>query len=547
MTAQLFTDATVFTADGQYPAAEAFAVEGGRFVAVGSETEVRAELERRGVTKVESHSLGGRFVLPGIVDSHTHLAMFGEALGKVQLRDCRTLAEIQERLLTAREANPEAKRILGVSWLFDAVGEVHPTRQMIDEVIADIPVYLDANDLHSAWVNTAALEEMGIDAETPDPIGGEIARDADGHATGMLYETACTQYVWGFLGAQTTSEETIAHLETAFAGYLADGVTSVTDMALEAGSVAGLRAILARDGRLPFPVTGHWLIEPSGDTAQDLAVVAEAVRLREELERSGEAEWFRIAGMKFIMDGVIDACTAAMRAPYANGTNAEPIWHYEPACPVAEAADAAGLQLAMHAIGDRASEIALDVIEHCIEQNGERPRRHRLEHLESVTEETIERMGRLGVTASMQPVHCDPAVMPNWKAVLGDERQELGFPWHWLRKHGLHYALGTDAPTAPHYPLPNLYISLTGKSSLDPSLDAYHPERAFDPADALVAFTRGGAYAGEFEQSRGSITPGLQANFAVLDVNPLTADPERLLGSTVLATYVQGVLAFEAG
>lgn len=546
MTAQLFTDAVVFTADRDRLHADAFAVQDGVFVAVGTDAEVRAELDRRGIRDVEETGLDGAFALPGIVDSHAHLAMFGEALGKVQLRDCASLQEIRARLREARAAKPEARRILGVGWLFDAVGDAHPTAAMIDAAVPDVPVYLDANDLHSCWVNSAALAELGITSSTPDPIGGEIARDADGRATGMLYETACTQYVWGFLSAQTTPDELVTRLETAFGGYLADGVTTVTDMALTQAEVAGMRGILARDGRLPFPVTGHLLVEPSGDTATDLAVVEETVRLRDELARTGEDEWLGVAGMKLIMDGVIDACTAAMRAPYANGSNCDPIWSYEAACPVAAAADAAGLQIAMHAIGDRTSEIALDVLEHCIRTNGERARRHRVEHLESVTEQTIERMARLGVVASMQPVHCDPAVLSNWKAVLADERQELGFPWQWLRAHGVAYALSTDAPTAPHQPLPNLYIALTGKSALNPSLDAYHPERAFSPEDALVAFTHGGAYAGGFEERRGRIAPGLEANFVVLDTDPLTAAPEELLSASVRATYVRGGSAYVA-
>ncbi|MFT3799359.1 amidohydrolase [Microbacterium sp.] len=547
MTAQLYTDAAVFTADRDRLAAEAFAVADGVFVAVGTDAEVRAELDRRGIRDIDETRLDGAFVLPGIVDSHAHLAMFGEALGKVALRDCRSLAQIQERLRDARAAAPAAKRILGVGWLFDAVGEARPTAEMIDAVVSDLPVYLDANDLHSCWVNQAALAEMGICADTPDPIGGEIARDAEGRATGMLYETACTQYVWGFLAAQTTPDELVVRLERAFAGYLADGVTTVTDMALTAAEVAAMRGMIARDGRLPFPVTGHMLIEPSGDTDTDLALVAATVRLRDELAASGDDEWLRVVGMKFIMDGVIDACTAAMRAPYADGSNCDPIWSYEAACPVAAAADAAGLQIAMHAIGDRTSEIALDVLEYCIRRNGERARRHRVEHLESVTEDTIARMARGGVVASMQPVHCDPAVLSNWKAVLADERQERGFPWQWLRAHGVAYALSTDAPTAPHQPLPNLYIALTGKSVLDPALDAYHPERAFTPEDALIAVTQGGAYAGGFEALRGRIASGLEANFVVLDTDPLTADPEALLAASVRAVYVRGQLPRRSG
>ncbi|MBK0419584.1 amidohydrolase [Leucobacter sp. CSA1] len=538
----IYRNAAVFTGSADEALQEAFSVEGGRFQAVGSEAEVR---EAAGPDAAEV-DLGGGFVSPGVIEAHAHLAMFGESLGKVQLRDCKSLGEIQQRLIEAREANPEAPRILGVSWLFEAVGDVHPTAAMIDEVLPDVPVYLDANDLHSAWVNSAALAELGITRETPDPVGGEIARDEHGEATGLLYETAAMSYVWDFLDSTVTDEKRVEFLDSAFAAYLAAGVTGATDMSLNAADVAAIRRILARDGRLPFAITGHWLLQPSGDTAEDLAAVERVVGLRDEVAAAPGAEWFRIVGVKFIMDGVIDACTATMRAPYANGSNCDPIWNEERVFPVAAAADAAGLQIAMHAIGDRTSEIALDAIEHCIAVNGERERRHRIEHLESVADTTIERMARLGVTASMQPVHCDPAVLDNWKSVLGDERAETGFPWQKFRSAGVRLALGTDAPTAPYEALPNLYIALTGGSAIDPSLPPYHPERVFRPAEALSALTAGAAYAGETDGVNGRIAAGLRADFALLDVNPLEAEADRLLTARVQQTFVAGESAYEA-
>ncbi|PRI11274.1 amidohydrolase [Leucobacter massiliensis] len=540
MPTTIYRNATVFTADAApFPAVvDAFAVTDGRFSAVGSLDEVRTAVS--GAEALAELDLGGAFVSPGIIDSHSHLTGFGNALSKVQLRDCGSLDEIQQRLLAAREADPEAPRILGISWLFDAIEGGKPTAAMIDEVLPEVPAYLDANDLHSVWVNSAALREMGITRDTPDPIGGEIARDENGDATGMLYETAGTQYAWNFLEAQHTEADTVRALDLAFETYLGVGVTGATEMSLNAPQVAALRAIVARDGRLPFPITAHWIIEPSGDTARDLAAVEGIVRLRDEIAASDAAPWLRIAGVKLIMDGVIDACTATMRAPYANGSNAEPIWNAERVMPVVAAADRAGLQIAMHAIGDRTSEIALDAVEQAIRENGPRPRRHRIEHLESVADTTIARMAELGVTASMQPVHCDPAVLDNWKAMLGDARGEAGFPWHKFREAGVALTLGTDAPTAPHEPLPNLYIALTAGSVLSPELPPYHPERVFTPAEALTALTAGGAYAGEMEDSCGRVSVGLDANFIVLDVNPLEAAPSALLGARVLSTYVRG-------
>lgn len=544
MSTTIYRNGTVFTAETGSSPAEAFAVTDGLFAAVGSLSDVRAAVgavtgdpATNGVAEID---LDGAFVAPGIIDSHTHLTMFGEALGKAQLRDCTSIAEIQERLLEWRRAHPDAPRVLGVSWMFDAVEGGRPTAAMLDEVLPDIPVYLDANDLHSVWTNTAGLAELGIDRDTPNPIGGEIARDGNGDATGMLYETAGTQFAWDFLSRATTQEDKVGFLENAFAAYLESGVTGATDMALNESDVDAIRALIARDGRLPFPITAHWILEPSGDTEQDLAGVARVAALRDLLAASEDSRWFRIAGVKFIMDGVIDACTATMRAPYADGSNCEPIWSAERIMPVAAAADAAGLQIAMHAIGDRTSEIALDAIEHCIRVGALRPRRHRIEHLESVTDATIERMGELGVTASMQPVHCDPAVLANWKAMLGDDRQEQGFPWQKFREAGVPITLGTDAPTAPHEALPNLFIALTGGSAITPSLPAYHPERVFTAEEALTALTAGGAYAGEMDQTSGRIRAGLHANFIVLDVDPLTADPSALLEAKVQQTFVLG-------
>ncbi|MEJ6489673.1 amidohydrolase [Leucobacter sp. USCH14] len=547
MTTTLYRNAVVFTADPTpeqpNPIAEAFAVENGRFAAVGSVEDVRTAVGGiaggAGSQEVVEVDLEGRFVAPGFIDSHTHLVGFGESLGRVQLRECASLAEMQQRLVAAREADPTAPRVLGSGWLFDAI-EGRPTADMLDEVLPDVPVYLDANDFHSTWVNSAALRELGITGETPDPVGGEIVRDAAGDATGLLLETAGTQYAWAFLRSQTTEEDVVAALDRAFAAYLEAGVTGATEMSLNAAEVDGLRAIVARDGRLPFSITAHWILEPTGDAARDLEGVERIVQLQHDIADGPLADWVRVAGVKFIMDGVIDACTATMIEPYADGSNAEPIWTAERILPVAEAADRTGLQIAMHAIGDRTSQIALDVVEHCVRANGPRPRRHRIEHLESVADDTIARMGGLGVIASMQPVHCDPAVLDNWKAQLGDERQELGFPWQKFRAAGVDITLGTDAPTAPHEAIPNLYIALTGASVLAPERAPYHPERAFAPADALTALTAGGAFAGEMDDATGRIRPGLNADFIVLDVNPLEASPAALLESRVRSTTVRG-------
>lgn len=543
MSRTIYTNARVFTANRPGDGAEwaeALVVDGERLAYVGDAVGA-AELLASGA-EAEVVDLEGRLVLPGFLDVHTHLHMLGDALGRVQLRDARDLAEIQARLVAAREAAPDAPRVLGVSWLFDSVPNSAPTRQMIDEVLPDVPVYLDANDLHSTWVNGAALAELGITRDTPDPIGGRIGRDAAGEPDGMLYETAAQYFVWRFLAETRTDADRDAAAERAFEAYLATGVTGAADMAFGELELASLRRLAERrGGTLPLHFVAYWLIDNTGDDEQNLAQVARAV----ELSQSVEHPWLRIAGIKLITDGVIDACTAAMNAPYADGTNEDPIWPFERMAPVVAAADAAGLQVALHAIGDLASDSALDAVEHAIAANGERPRRHRVEHLEYASPGTAERMARLGVTASMQPVHCDPAILDNWIARLGDERADRGFAWPEFRDAGALLAFSTDAPTAPHLALPNLYIAATRKSALDPSLPTPYPQYALPLGEAIGHATRDAAASICEEDVRGRLATGLAADFAVLDADPFAEGDEALLRAQVVRTVVGGRTVFE--
>lgn len=533
-----YVNGRIFTADPDPTAAwaEGFVIDGETIVHVGSVDDA-PEVDK-------TVDLGGRLVLPGFTDAHTHLLMTGAALGQVPLTASRSLEEIQTLLREARADDPSATVLRGRGWLFDSVPGGTPTAAMIDAVVSDIPVYLDANDYHSCWVNSAALAELGITRDTPDPLGGHIAKDAAGEPTGLLYETAATQYAWARRDAATTDADRDVDAERVVAAYLATGVTGAIDMAFdEFGLDAFRRAQERHGGELPIRVAAHWIVNNTGDEAANLAQVARAA----ELARSASTPWLRIVGIKLILDGVIDACTAALRHPYADGTNAEPIWPIEQLKPVVAAADAAGLQVAQHAIGDYASEIALDAIEHAVAVNGERLRRHRIEHLEYAAPGTAERMARLGVTASMQPVHSDPAIFGNWAEMLGDDRVDRAFPWPEYEEAGALLAFSTDAPTAPHDALANMYVASTRASALDRSVPATHPHFALPLAAAIGHATRDAAASVGDGAWRGRIAPGFAADLVVLDTDPFAEGTASLLEARVIETIVAGRSRYRAG
>ncbi|WP_371029654.1 amidohydrolase [Pseudoclavibacter sp. JSM 162008] len=521
--------------------ASAFVVRDGAFAFVGDEADARAFAAEPDVTV----DLGGQLVLPGITDAHTHLVMMGEALGQVGLTDARDLAEVQRLLAEARAADPDARVLRGRGWLFDSIPGGAPTAAMIDEVVADVPVYLDANDYHSCWVNSAALRELGITRETPDPSGGRIERDADGEPNGMLYETAAVEYAWVQRDLAMTDADRDAAVERVLAAYSEAGVTGVVDMALNEVALDALqRAADRREGQLPLRVAAHWLVSNADDDVANLEQVERARALAEQ----HTSPWLRVVGIKLILDGTIDACTAAMSQPYSDGSNADAIWPVERLFPVVAASDAAGLQVAMHAIGDAASTMALDALEHAFEANGAIERRHRIEHLEYAAPGTAERMADLGITASMQPVHADPAILDNWIAQLDDDRVERGFAWHEYEDAQATLAFSTDAPTAPYGPLANLYVAATRESALDPSFPAAQILGRTVPIErAIVHATRDAAASVGDADWRGEIREGLAADFFVVDTDVLSEPAASLLTARTVLTVVAGRVTFEAG
>ncbi|MFD5214366.1 amidohydrolase [Microbacterium sp. NPDC058345] len=530
----VYLGGNVFTATSRRWAT-ALVVQDGTLVYVGDDDTAR----RLAGTDATVTDLGGATVLPGFVDGHAHVINTGESAQHVDLWGASSLDDIQRAIAAFAAAHPELPRIRAHGWRHDVVGG-QPTRQMLDAAVPDRPVYAQAFDFHSVWLNSAALAEVGIDSDTVSPPGGAVHTDAAGDPTGYIDEIAMHRLVYPVLDGFVTADNRDRALREALAGYRASGVTAATDMSLDGVDLAAF-ARAESAGELTARVSAYWFVAPTGDVEQNLAQVREAARHAQQ----HASDRLRVVGIKVMIDGTIDGCTAAVSRPYVTGVGADPIWSLDELAPVVTEADALGIRVAMHAIGDEAVRIAVGAVERAIATNGPRERRHRIEHLEIAEQADVERLAALGIVASMQPVHCDPAIQENWRAMLGDDRVERGYPWPYVTQAGGRLAFGTDSPTSPHPPLRNMFIAATRRSAIDPTLPANIPAFALPLADAIEHATRDAAWACGAEHLYGTLEAGRSADFVVLDRDVFARPVDELLATTVVRTVVGGVTVHE--
>ncbi|KAI9151318.1 putative amidohydrolase YtcJ [Paramyrothecium foliicola] len=464
-------------------------VRHGKIAAIGSHDDVvTSELP-----DVEVHDLNQRVVLPGFIDGHMHLLLLGQSLRKVDLFKCQNLGQIKSTIKSFALANP------------------------------DLPTIL------------SAIEVLQI-ADMPDPAGGKIYRKPDGTPTGLVDEGAMMSIIWPFQARSAPKAERIEAIRAATSEYNAAGYTGVVEMAMDEEAWDALVTLKAAEPDFPLRVAAYWLIKPTTDFEANSKQVQRAIELSKLYNAANNPD-LKIVGIKLICDGIIDACTAFLSEPYGPALgHPAPIWEAQYLDAVVKEADAGGIQVALHAIGDATVKMAIDAIE----KFGTPGRRHRIEHLELVSPRDAQRLGELGLTASIQPVHADPSILQDWPKLIGEDRCKRAFAYRDFADAGALMAIGSDSPTSPWLPMHNLYIATTRKSSRKPGYEngkTVNEHMRLGLCESIVAATGGAARSVFSEDRTGSLAVGKLADFIVVDME---FEPETLLQAKVEETWFEG-------
>jgi len=534
MATTIFKNARIFTgSDNTFQ--QAMMIHGHQILYVGPEGD--NAITRAKSSGAREIDLNNRIVVPGFIDSHVHILDFALSQRRLNLLSCKSLENIRETIRGYAQKYPELERLVCKGWVQSSTGGL-ALASMLDDLDRR-PIYIQANDLHSIWCNTAALRELGAE-NMPDPPGGMIHRDENGKPSGLLSESAHLCVALPFLTSVVSIEEKLTALKDAIKAYTSAGYTGMIDMAMNEEDWEVLKLFRQRHaGELPFHIAAHWIVPYSEDMDAVFGHVDRAIELHREFHPS-TSPTFCIVGIKLIADGVVDGCTAALSQPYTNTTDPVAlIWPTPALQAVTQKATAAGLQCAVHAIGDAAVKEAIDALSTSSQAQPNRSPRHRIEHLELTSPEDAKRLGQLGITASVQPVHSDPALFRAWPGLIGQHRCGRAFAYKEFLEGGANMALGTDAPTAAHLALPNLYNATTRKSSIEPECEeTVNAHFGLELAKAVEAATTGAAYSRFAERWTGSLRKGLNADFVVLDMDWRA---EGLLKARVAQTWYRGV------
>ncbi len=538
----IYTGVVVTSSSHEIKRADAMAIRGDRIMAVGRENEI---LELKGPqTKVVD--LGGHFVMPGFNDAHVHLAEAGLQRLSVNLVGVKSLAEFRDRIRARAQKAEPGEWIVGGGWDHTLWPEKKlPSRLDIDEVTSDHPVFLQRIDGHIAVANSRALQLANISSRSSNPPGGQIDRDAAGQPTGIVRETA-RRMVAAVIPAPNHDQQRRG-LEAGLQELAQWGVTSIQDYSNAEDSQLCWEEFqvleeLEREGKLTARVT-EWLA--FDDPLETLQAHRAAHPQSDKMLHTGMLKGF--------MDGSLGSRTAAMFEPFADDPKNSGLARYDQSklTQMTKERVNAGFQIGFHAIGDRGVQMALDAFAEAEKEarqkkvkaaDGEEDFRLRIEHAQVTTPAQVAQFKELNVIASMQPSHVLTDM--NWAVDrLGAKRAAHSYMWAEFVTQGVPLAFGTDYPVEPVSPFRGLYAAITRMS--EDGKKQYFPEQKLTMEQAIRAYTIGSAFADFADQQKGTLGPGVLADFVVLDRDVTSADPASVLGTKVLRTVVAGQTVYE--
>jgi len=528
----IVTNAKVWTVDKSLPTAQAVAVLGDRIVAVGSIGEVDSWRGPR--TRVID--AGGKLLLPGFNDSHVHFVSGGQQLDNVQLKDVTDPKEFTRRIAERVKVTPSKEWILGGNWDETKWNPPSlPTKDLLDPVTPNTPVFVSRYDGHMGVANSLALRLAGITDETPDPPGGTIVRDKNGHATGALKDAA-TGYIYKVV-PPLSHEEHVRVVKRALAYAASVGVTSVQHMSADYSDIAVYSELLQR-GEL----TARIYAAPSITGVDDQAKLG--------LRHAFGGPYLRIGALKAFADGSVGSRTAYFYEPFLNDGGNRGLLSDE-MHPIAQmrermmSADSAGLQLCTHAIGDEGISTILDLYAELMKAHGDLDRRLRIEHAQHMAAKDFDRFAQLHVIASVQPYHAidDGRFVESY---IGHDRASRTYAFRTFLNHGVRLAFGTDWEVAPLDPVLTIYAAVTRATLDGKNPNGWFPEQKLSVAEAVEAYTMGSAYAEFQENEKGSITPGKLADMVLLSEDIFTISPVQIRDVKVLKTFVGGRVVWDA-
>ncbi len=535
MIINLYLNGTIYTLDAAQPRAQAMAIDSasGRILAVGSDDEVR----RVGDRHAQVYDLRGKTVLPGFIDAHIHLLMEAYRSHNINAGQCASEDEVAQLVRQRAALTPPGQWILGGQWNKGLwPGQHFPTRASLDDAAPQHPVALWSKDGHLLWVNSLALQRAHISAETPEPSNGAILRDSDGNPTGVLQEQEATSLVYNVIDRHDPA--LTRHLvEAKLKELQRGGITSIHD--IEDNEAFRLFQQLRDDGVLNTRVQ---MILPR-HVLPELRAVG--------LQAGFGDDMLRLGGIKIFADGTLGSQTAAMLDSFEGNPDNRGILAI-PEQEMSETVSAAaemGISIAIHAIGDRAARMALNSIELAQRQladSGATAKtsklRYRLEHVQLIAPEDLQRMQRLGVIASVQPFHAvaDRDIAERYWG----QRHRRAYAYRTMQQMGIPLALGSDAPVETFDPLRILYAATMRNDTETTQRPPWLPDQALPIAQALWAYTLGAAYAGAEEESKGSLTVGKLGDAVVLREDILSTPQEKMPENGVQATIVGGNVVY---